>query len=237
VIRNKGPHTACGSTAGSLLKGMARAFNPPPPKPLKAPNAPAPARGAFPALKTDWRDSTSIKNFRLSWFTSQKKQPVGVYNPPEWFYDVPEPGPREPTVIDLLPRDPAKLKELIDGPVRELMLRAPLETILEKLKSRQPLMRWLAIQVISRKRLHLEREVIEALGDPHVVVRQAAHEALVRLARGTDFGPPRKATATQIARSVEAWQGWLAIQDVPTLSPRRTGGEGIADPPAKPKKR
>jgi hypothetical protein len=237
VIRDKGDRTACGATSKSLLGKLARAFAPPPPPHVPAPRpAPSPQR-FFPVLG-GWKDYTTLaKTVRPSWWFQQKQPPAPMMSlPPEMGWEVPE--PREPTAADLLPREPAKLKELIDGPVRELMLRAPVETILEKLQSKQPLMRWLAIQVISRKRLHVEREVIETLRDPNPVVRQAAREALVRLARGTDFGPPRNATPTQVAQSIEAWQGWLVIQDTPTASPStRPAREGIADPPAKKKKR
>ncbi|HEY7313263.1 MAG TPA: HEAT repeat domain-containing protein [Gemmataceae bacterium] len=40
-----------------------------------------------------------------------------------------------------------------------------------------------------------------------------AHIALVRVARGTDFGPIPGSAQSGIARSIEKWQHWLALQN------------------------
>src|SRR5262249_39651278 len=55
-------------------------------------------------------------------------------------------------------------------------------------------------------------------------VRQAARQALVRLARGTDFGPLPGWSQVGIKRSVERWQQWLALQQsVPSDGLARAG--------------
>lgn len=77
---------------------------------------------------------------------------------------------------------------------------------------KDPLVRLLVISAISRRRVHLEKELIERLDDPVRIVREAAHRALIRLGRGTDFGPVPKASRKGIARSIEKWGHWHALQ-------------------------
>jgi HEAT repeat protein len=77
---------------------------------------------------------------------------------------------------------------------------------------KDPLVRLLVISAISRRRLPLEKELIERLDDPVPIVREAAHRTLIRLARGTDFGPVQKASRKGIARSIDKWTHWHALQ-------------------------
>jgi hypothetical protein len=77
---------------------------------------------------------------------------------------------------------------------------------------KDPLVRLLVISAISRRRVHLEKELIERLDDPVRIVREAAHRALIRIARGTDFGPVQKASRKGVARSIEKWTHWHALQ-------------------------
>ena len=77
---------------------------------------------------------------------------------------------------------------------------------------KDPLVRLLVISAISRRRVHLEKELIERLDDPVRIVREAAHRALIRLARGTDFGPVQGASRKGIARSIDKWSHWHALQ-------------------------
>ena len=72
-----------------------------------------------------------------------------------------------------------------------------------------------AVQVIGRKRLHLETELIERLDDRDPEVRQAARQALARLARGTDFGPAPAATRAERLRAMQRWRNWLVLQGTP----------------------
>lgn len=105
----------------------------------------------------------------------------------------------------------AKHAETIDGLLRELSKEEPV-VIANRLLDPDPMMRWLAVQVGGKKRMPIEHDLIRLLADPHPLVRQAAHQALYRLSRGTDFGPDAKATAKQVASSQVAWREWLAIQ-------------------------
>jgi HEAT repeat protein len=77
---------------------------------------------------------------------------------------------------------------------------------------KDPLVRLLVISAISRRRVPLEKELIERLDDPVRIVREAAHRALIRIARGTDFGPVQKASRKGIARSIDKWNRWHALQ-------------------------
>jgi hypothetical protein len=81
-----------------------------------------------------------------------------------------------------------------------------------KLRDENPLFRQVAIQVIAWRRLPLEQELIERLGDPDVGVQQMARQTLVLLGRGTDFGPVAGAGKRERDKAVEKWTSWLALQ-------------------------
>src|SRR5262245_2474607 len=89
----------------------------------------------------------------------------------------------------------------------------------EKMRDTNPTTRWLAIQSVLMRRLHCEDELLNRLKDPMVYNRSAARDALVRLTRGTDFGPSLHAGATPVmtARAQEeaiaGWRQWLRYQD------------------------
>src|SRR5262249_44102159 len=89
--------------------------------------------------------------------------------------------------------------------------------LLAKMRDRNPLVRWFAADILSRKQLHVEKELIGLLKDPLPEVREAAHQALVRIARGTDFGPNPLDVAAKLDQAVERWTNWLAMQDQPTV--------------------
>jgi HEAT repeat protein len=108
----------------------------------------------------------------------------------------------------------AKHSQMIHDLCWDLAQEGP-EVVAEKLKDEDPFIRWLAVQVVGKKRYHRESDLIDLLEDPHVHVRQAANQALVRLSRGNDFGPPGIATADQWAASRQAWRSWLNLQDPP----------------------
>ena len=56
-------------------------------------------------------------------------------------------------------------------------------------------------------------DVVELLDDDEAAVREAAHQALVRLNRGTDLGPDTKASRTERSAAVEKWREWWANRD------------------------
>jgi HEAT repeat protein len=101
------------------------------------------------------------------------------------------------------------------GTLNVLMRRfstAKPEELRSHVSHKDPLVRFLVIQTISRRHVHLESELIQQLNDPDSVVREASRVALVRVARGTDFGPIPGASQRGIDRSVEKWRQWLALQ-------------------------
>lgn len=92
------------------------------------------------------------------------------------------------------------------------LVEADPDLVRQKLGDNDPLVRLIAVLTAGKRHLHLEKELIEHLNDPHPLVRKAARLALVRATRGTDFGPIPGASQKGIARSVEKWQHWLALQ-------------------------
>jgi hypothetical protein len=102
-------------------------------------------------------------------------------------------------------------KDLLELLVQQLLNEKP-EVLRENLRHANPTVRWLSIQVIARRWLPLQRDLLLCLEDKVPEVVQAARQALVRLGRGTDFGPSLTATAVQHRRAVERWQTWLAMQ-------------------------
>jgi hypothetical protein len=112
-----------------------------------------------------------------------------------------------------------EMEKLVNGKPDELC---------KQLRDGPPLLRLIALQVISRRRMPVEKDLIEVLDDPDKTIRQTAREALVRIARGTDFGPSLTATKRGVAQSIERWRDWLALQQSvapPTPTP------GAAAPP------
>ena len=81
--------------------------------------------------------------------------------------------------------------------------------------------RWAAALVAGSKRLPLKGELIERTADPHGDVRQAARLALVRLSRGTDFGPRPTDGPAAINRALRRWRTWWAQQDDNPKPPKR----------------
>jgi hypothetical protein len=97
--------------------------------------------------------------------------------------------------------------------VFQQMWNKPNPFIVEKLKDADPLVRWVAVNIISRKRIPAEKELIELLSDPVAEVREAAHQALVRLSRGTDFGPRLMDSPAKIQQASKRWTAWLEMQE------------------------
>ena len=60
--------------------------------------------------------------------------------------------------------------------------------------------------------LPLEKEIIPLLSDRDAAVKTAAHQALVRLSRGTDLGPAANASGQNITKAQQAWRQWLDKQ-------------------------
>jgi hypothetical protein len=99
---------------------------------------------------------------------------------------------------------------------RELITKklSALETagLKAKLNDDKSEVRACAARVVAAKRLRLAPELIELLQDEEPSVRQAAREALVRLAGGADFGPEPNAPEEARAGAVQKWQAWWKQQ-------------------------
>ena len=94
-------------------------------------------------------------------------------------------------------KEQAKQTELINGLLRKLVKEDD-AVVLNQLHDEEPMNRYVAVLIADYKRLPIQETLIDLLADRHVAVRQAAHQALVRLGRSTDFGPAPNANATQI---------------------------------------
>lgn len=94
----------------------------------------------------------------------------------------------------------------------EKMIKDKPDLLCKKLRDGTPLERLIALQVIGRRRLPLHKELIDVLRDPDKMIRQTAHDALVRISRGTDLGPSAGASKRGLGRAVEKWRHWLDLQ-------------------------
>jgi hypothetical protein len=107
-----------------------------------------------------------------------------------------------------------------EGDVRDLaremleknLVRQGVKVIKEKVRDDRAEVRAAVARVIASKGLKLGDELIELLGDDNAVVREAAHAALVKLARGTDHGPAKGATTEDRAEAVKKWRAWWEAQ-------------------------
>lgn len=83
------------------------------------------------------------------------------------------------------------------------------ETVLkEKLGDELVEVRTASIRVIAGRKPRLGNELIDLLNDEKNEVRTAAHQALVKLSRGQDFGPAADADKDKIAEAQAKWRSW-----------------------------
>jgi hypothetical protein len=82
-----------------------------------------------------------------------------------------------------------------------------------KLKDDRAEVRVAAARVAGEKRMRLGSELIDLLADDEARVRDAGHEALVRLNKGIDLGPSTKAGAMARAEAIRRWRDWWSAQD------------------------
>lgn len=129
----------------------------------------------------------------------------------------PKPGPSQLSADDLDQLEEQWVGQLLEQEsLRRLLVWGvdpdDLPDVSRQLRSPRPAVRILTAQAVGRHRLPLEKELIALLEDPSPAVVQSAHASLVRLARGTDFGPPRGAYRSTRRRAAEKWRSWLALQ-------------------------
>ena len=87
----------------------------------------------------------------------------------------------------------------------------------KKMNDPNPMIRWLAIQSVSQRRVPVADDLIIRLKDPVPAVRQSARQALTRLSRGADFGPSLSEGNPAAVRraqdeAVANWQQWVRSQ-------------------------
>jgi hypothetical protein len=78
----------------------------------------------------------------------------------------------------------------------------------EKLKDELVEVRKAAVRVVAAKMPRLAGELIDVLADEQAEVRAAAHDALVKLSHGEDFGPAADAGKEQVAEAQGKWRSW-----------------------------
>jgi hypothetical protein len=105
-----------------------------------------------------------------------------------------------------------------EGDVRDLarsllvssLSRQTTAFIKDKLKDDRAEVRAAAAKAVASKVPALAGDVIDLLKDDDPAVRDAAHEALVRLNRGADLGPAPKAGDGERTSAIEKWRDWWA---------------------------
>lgn len=71
-----------------------------------------------------------------------------------------------------------------------------------------PNIRTIAVIATRHRRIYLVGSLIDLLNDPSHIVRREAHNALVDLAEGADFGPAEGSNHSAIAAAVDRWKLW-----------------------------
>jgi hypothetical protein len=99
-------------------------------------------------------------------------------------------------------------RELLDRQLSSLKT----DPLKEKLKDDRAEVRAAAARIVGNKGLHLESELIELLTDEDAGVRSAGHQSLVKLSKGTDFGPKAGASEAERKQSAKEWRTWLERQ-------------------------
>ncbi len=88
------------------------------------------------------------------------------------------------------------------------LMRQKSTSVKTMLADKQPDIRAAAAQVAGTRKLALQTELIDLLGDDETDVQQAARRALVRLSGGSDFGPEPGADAAGRAAAIQRWRDW-----------------------------
>jgi hypothetical protein len=107
-----------------------------------------------------------------------------------------------------------------DGEVRDLsrellerhLGRQPATVVKEKLKDEQVEVIKAAVRVAGKTR-SLGGDLIDLVADDRTEVREAAHTALVSLAKGEDFGPSPGADREEREQAQQKWRAWWEKQN------------------------
>jgi hypothetical protein len=171
---------------------------------------------AFGELKTMVRDSGAREFQRLS--TKELVEAAGRERGPKLKLVLTELGRRRgDAALGALGSAAASYEGDVQRQAREILDRqlAGLASaaLKEELKDDRAEIRAAAARVTGARQVHAESELIDLLEDEDAGVRRAAHESLVRLSRGTDFGPHASASQAERAVAVRKWREWLAQRD------------------------
>ncbi len=90
---------------------------------------------------------------------------------------------------------------------KNLMVQSP-SMIKDKLADERSDVRLAAVRAVGEKSLRFGPELIELLKDDNESVRTAAHQALVKFARGTDYGPSTNPTKEDRDEAIKKWREW-----------------------------
>jgi hypothetical protein len=125
-------------------------------------------------------------------------------------------GRKGPEVIDAL-ASAAATRDEETGPLGQKLLvrhlsRVTTKALKEKLKDERAEVRLAAVQVVAAKRLRLGSELIDLLDDASTEIRDAAHDALVKLKGGTDFGPKSDTSDSERTEAIQKWRAWWKRQ-------------------------
>jgi hypothetical protein len=120
-------------------------------------------------------------------------------------------------VIGALGSAAADYEKDIQQLARELLykhLSRQKEAIIKaKLQDDRREVRAAAARVAGEKKMPLGDGLINLLTDDESAVRDAAHQALIRLNKGTDLGPKPKASDAEVSQAVQRWRAWWSKQD------------------------
>jgi hypothetical protein len=94
---------------------------------------------------------------------------------------------------------------------KQLSALAP-EVLKDKLQDDRAEVRAAAARVIGEKKMRLGNELIDLLTDEYDQVRDAAHQALVKMNRGADLGPAKDAGDTERKDAQKKWREWWLRQ-------------------------
>jgi HEAT repeat protein len=105
------------------------------------------------------------------------------------------------------------IKDLARDQLTRVLSRLDEDTLKATLSDQRPELRRAAILAIQQKKLAWGAELIERLKDDNAEVRDAAHQALVKLPGATDLGPDAKAGTAERTEAVVRWKAWWDKQD------------------------
>jgi HEAT repeat protein len=187
-----------------------------------------PELGWFLRLGRPCCNITSFAQLRADYFNAKRSLPFAHMpsDPFTWFQSPSRTAPSPSGIAISIAQDQADLFALQLLKTQAILRKADERTramwgesdaqLIARLQESDPWVRWVAANFIGQKRIRAEKELIERLNDVVPQVRHAAHQALVRLGRGTDFGPHPLDSQENTQRAMKCWHAWLALQDPPS---------------------